>query len=63
MKESCGEGLAAHTGPGSCVGRRKETGEALTGVHADQTRTKGKPARVRAFLQARPFIFRIRLPR
>jgi RNA-directed DNA polymerase len=37
MKESYGEGLASHTGPESCVGRRKAAGEALTGVHADQT--------------------------
>jgi len=36
MKESYGEGLASHTGPESCVGRRKAAGEALTGVHADQ---------------------------
>jgi RNA-directed DNA polymerase len=36
MKESYGEGLAPHTGPESCVGRRKATGEALTGAHADQ---------------------------
>jgi RNA-directed DNA polymerase len=36
MKESYGEGLASHTGPESCVGRREATGEALTGVHADQ---------------------------
>jgi len=35
MKESYGEGLASHTGPESCVGRRKAAGEALTGVHAD----------------------------
>ena len=34
MKESYGEGPASHTGPESCVGRRKATGEALTGVHA-----------------------------
>jgi RNA-directed DNA polymerase len=32
MKESCGEGLAIHTGPESCVGVRKDAGEALTGV-------------------------------
>ena len=31
MKESYGEGLASHTGPESCVGRRKAAGEALTG--------------------------------
>lgn len=36
MKESYGEGLASHTGPESCVGRRKVAGEALTGVHAGQ---------------------------
>ena len=36
MKESYGEGLASHTGPESCVGRRKAAGEALTGVHAGQ---------------------------
>jgi RNA-directed DNA polymerase len=36
MKEPYGEGLASHAGPESCVGRRKATGEALTGVHADQ---------------------------
>ncbi|MFC1833736.1 hypothetical protein ACFL2Q_03255 [Thermodesulfobacteriota bacterium] len=36
MKESYGEGPASHTGPESCAGRRKATGEALTGIHADQ---------------------------
>ena len=34
MKESYGEGVACHTGPKSCVGVRKDAGEALTGVHA-----------------------------
>ena len=34
MKESYGEGLAAHTGPESCVTARKDRGEALTGVRA-----------------------------
>lgn len=34
MKESHGEGLASHAGPKSCVGVRKDAGEALTGVHA-----------------------------
>jgi len=33
MKESYGEGVANHTGPESCVGVRKGSGEALTGVH------------------------------
>jgi hypothetical protein len=36
MKEPYGEGLASRTGPESCVGLRKATGEALTGAHADQ---------------------------
>jgi RNA-directed DNA polymerase len=36
MKEPYGEGLASHTGPESCAGRREAAGEALTGVHADQ---------------------------
>jgi hypothetical protein len=34
MKESYVEGLAAHDGPESCVGARKGTNEALTGVRA-----------------------------
>jgi len=34
MKESYGEGLAAHTGPESCAVTRKGGGEALTGVRA-----------------------------
>ena len=34
MKKSYVEGLAAHGGPESCVGVRKDTGEALTGVRA-----------------------------
>jgi RNA-directed DNA polymerase len=36
MKEPYGEGVASHTGPESCAGRREAAGEALTGVHADQ---------------------------
>ena len=36
MKESYGEGVASHTGPESCAVGRKASGEALTGVHADQ---------------------------
>jgi RNA-directed DNA polymerase len=32
MEVSYSEGLASHTGPESCVGVRKDTGEALTGV-------------------------------
>jgi len=34
MKESYVEGLAAHSGPESCVATRKGRGEALTGVRA-----------------------------
>jgi hypothetical protein len=34
MKESYSEGLANHTGPESCVGVRKDAGEALTGERA-----------------------------
>ncbi len=36
MKEPYGEGLASHTGPESCAGAHKGTGEALTGVHTGQ---------------------------
>jgi RNA-directed DNA polymerase len=32
MEVSYSEGLASHTGPESCVGVRKDEGEALTGV-------------------------------
>jgi len=35
MKEPCGEGLASHTDPESCVGSRKAGHEVLTGTHAD----------------------------
>ena len=34
MKESCGEGLATHTDPESCVAFRKGWDEALTGAPA-----------------------------
>ena len=34
MEVSYSEGLANHTGPESCVGVRKDAGEALTGVRA-----------------------------
>ena len=35
-ESSCGEGIASHTGPESCVGSRKAAGEALTGERAGQ---------------------------
>lgn len=34
MKESYGQGLAAHIGPESCADARKDICEALTGVRA-----------------------------
>lgn len=34
MEESYCEGLASHTGPESCIGARKGSDEALTGVRA-----------------------------
>jgi len=42
MKESYVEGLAAHSGPESCVGVRKGGGEALTGVRAGRVSSREK---------------------
>ena len=36
MQESYGEGVAIHTGPESCAGRREATREALTGERIGQ---------------------------
>ena len=36
MQVSCSEGVANHTGPESCVGVRKDAGEALTGERIGQ---------------------------
>jgi hypothetical protein len=36
MKESYGKDLASHPDPESCVGGRKDAGEALTGAHVGQ---------------------------
>ena len=36
MKESHGKDPASHPDPESCVGGRKDAGEALTGAHAGQ---------------------------
>jgi len=61
MKEPCGEGVASHTGPESCVDVREGVGEALTGVRAgrvwsrerreirdaDVVRLRGRPHRIR----------------
>jgi RNA-directed DNA polymerase len=40
MKESYVEGLAAHSGPESCVAVRKGGGEALTGVRAGRVSSR-----------------------
>src|SRR3954466_4904760 len=36
MQESCRKDPASHPDPESCVGDRKDAGEALTGAHAGQ---------------------------
>jgi hypothetical protein len=41
MKEPCGEGLASHTDPESCVDSRKAEHEALTGAHAGGVSSRG----------------------
>ena len=51
MKESCGKDPASHPDPESCVGGRKDAGEALTGAHAGQPssceiRCSGVPTRL-----------------
>jgi hypothetical protein len=44
MKESYVEGLAAHSGPESCVVARESRGEALTGVRAGRVFSReGRP--------------------
>jgi hypothetical protein len=50
MKESHREEVAHHTDPESCASRRKATGEALTGAHADpalscEIKSSGTPLR------------------
>lgn len=49
MKEPHGEGVATHTGPESCVGARKDVGEALTGEGTGRvlSREMSAPARER----------------
>ena len=63
MRESYSEGVASHTGPESCVGARKDDGEALTGERAgrvlsrernllrdaDAVRRSGRPHRVHRY--------------
>ena len=43
MKESHSEGVANHTGPESCAGSRKASGEALTGVRAGRVSSREIP--------------------
>jgi len=43
MKESHRKDPASHPDPESCVEGREATGEALTGAHAGQRRSEGKP--------------------
>ena len=51
MKESYVEGLAAHSGPESCVAARKGRGEALTGVHAGRVLSRERQPCLRADLR------------
>jgi len=44
MKESYGEGLAIHTGPESCAGGHKASGEALTGVRTGWVSSREIPS-------------------
>jgi RNA-directed DNA polymerase len=51
MKESYVEGLAAHSGPESCVVVRKDRGEALTGVRAGRVLSRESNLCLRADLR------------
>ncbi len=51
MKESYVEGLAAHSGPESCVVVHKGRGEALTGVRAGRVLSRERILCVRADLR------------
>jgi RNA-directed DNA polymerase len=51
MKESYVEGLAAHSGPESCVDVREGTGEALTGVRAGRVLSRESDSCLRADLR------------
>ena len=51
MKESYVEGLAAHSGPESCVAARKGRGEALTGVRAGRVLSRESNLCLRADLR------------
>lgn len=49
MKEPHSEGVASHTGPESCVGVRKDAGEALTGEGTGRVRQAAKQYREQRF--------------
>ncbi len=51
MKESYAEGLAAHSGPESCVVAREGRGEALTGVRAGRVLSRESNLCLRADLR------------
>ena len=51
MKESYVEGLAAHSGPESCVVAREGRGEALTGVRAGRVLSRERNLCLRADLR------------
>ena len=44
MKESYGQGLATHTGPGSCGDVREDAAEASTGVRAGRVFSRERPS-------------------
>ena len=44
MRESYGKDPASHPDPESCVGGRKDAGEALTGAHAGQQAEAARPS-------------------
>ncbi len=51
MRESYVEGLAAHSGPESCVVAREGSGEALTGVRAGRVLSRERNPCLRADLR------------
>ncbi len=58
MKESYVEGLAAHSGPESCVVAREGRGEALTGVRAGRVFSRERKPCLRADLRGADAVWR-----
>ena len=54
MREPCGEGLASHADPESCVVSREAGHEVLTGAHADGVLSREIPGN-------QPFLWMARL--